>query len=61
MTEVDPKKFKCDICGAPATKWYGDTSATVCDNQVCYDTHDRRWKEAYEEIKNQDDEDAAWR
>jgi hypothetical protein len=44
MMDERLKTLKCDVCGNQATKWYGFTSATLCENPECFKTTDLAFK-----------------
>lgn len=33
----------CDVCKAPATRWFGQTSSTICDDVTCRMTSEKQW------------------
>lgn len=43
----------CDVCHVvPATRWFGDTSGILCDNQKCYDDSQRTFNEGIDELRS---------
>jgi hypothetical protein len=54
MSEVKDQRLlnlKCDVCGKPATRWFGSTSATMCDSQECYRKHQQSYNRALEDLE----------
>lgn len=49
----DPTSFKCDVCGAQAVKWFGLTSAVVCENPKCEEMQEILYAEALREIESE--------
>lgn len=51
----DPRleKLKCDICHNPAEKWFGETSATVCNSKVCHATYQKYWDEQFDNLEDE--------
>lgn len=68
-----PCRVACDICGAKPARWFGQTSASVCERGECRAEQQRRFSEHCAEVarleaENEDnnqgvsyDEDECWR
>jgi hypothetical protein len=40
---------KCDVCGKPATHWFRDTCARLCNDLSCNNEHERMWDEEFKQ------------
>ena len=46
----------CDCCHRnKATRWFGQTSAVVCDSAVCHSKMTRDFNEALESLQDEDE------